>query len=444
MNFPDYDICKLESAKGSLTYRAYRNIPYVKKPVSPLQVLNIYVPEGYYHGQSIGRYHVKNAPIFFSNAVGGYMEASPCEATVNENGDPDGQAAALLHGMVVISAGARGRTTQDENGVYIGKAPADIVDLKAAVRFIRSLDDSIPGDKELVISNGTSAGGAMSALLGSSGDEVAFEPYLKELGAYEGSDKIYAASCYCPIINLENSDTAYEWQYGDLTVSHHWEGVKEHTDEQKRYADDLCKLFPDYVNSLELVKDGVPMQLDASGEGSFLEYIKSLILDSAREAAEYGIAIPAGSGIDLCTCRVDFKKYNAYITRLKTPPSFDSVWLTTAENELFGSETEFIRHFTDYALKNSVKNGSMAPKEQVYLMNPMNFAGGSGTVKHWRIRHGAADSDTSFAISAMFCLKLREAGADVDYKLPWGVPHSGNYDLNELFAWIDSVVDKRD
>ena len=441
MNLPHYSTHTLSTAQGKLTYRAYRNIPYVKHPVSHLQVLHIFVPEGYYHGERIGRYDASNAPVFFPNAVGGYMEAAPCEVTVDQNGIPDGQAAALLHGLVVISAGARGRTTQSTDGSYIGKAPADIVDLKAAVRFIHALPDEIPGDKQCIISNGTSAGGAMSALLGASGDAAEYEPYLKELGAAEGSDKIYAASCYCPIINLEHADAAYEWQYGDLTASYGWTGEPQsHTMEQKRYAKELAAQFPAYVNSLELKLDGRALTLADNGEGSFAEYIKSLVLDSAREAAEYGIDIPAQSGISLCAGTVDFAKYCAFITRMKTPPAFDSVELVTAENELFGTETEFVRHFTEYAAQNSVKGGNLAPKEQIALMNPMNFAGGAGTVQYWRIRHGAADRDTSFAMSAMLALRLWEAGCDVDYKLPWGIPHAGNYDLKELFAWIDRVA----
>lgn len=62
-------------------------------------------------------------------------------------------------------------------------------------------------------------------------------------------------------------------------------------------------------------------------------------------------------------------------------------------------------------------------------MNAMNFISNDGCAKHWRIRHGAADRDTSFAISAMLAQCLTEEGKEVDYFLPWGVPHSGDYDL---------------
>lgn len=70
------------------------------------------------------------------------------------------------------------------------------------------LKEAVPGDVNKIISNGTSAGGAMSSLLGSTGDHPDYEPYLKELGAAEESDAIYAASCYCPITNLDHADMA--------------------------------------------------------------------------------------------------------------------------------------------------------------------------------------------------------------------------------------------
>ena len=44
---------------------------------------------------------------------------------------------ALAAGYVVVSPGCRGRDNKAADGTYYGKAPAAIVDLKAAVRYIR-------------------------------------------------------------------------------------------------------------------------------------------------------------------------------------------------------------------------------------------------------------------------------------------------------------------
>jgi len=72
------------------------------------------------------------------------------------------------------------------------------VDLKAAVRYLRYNDKAMPGNAEKIISNGTSAGGAMSSLLGATGNNSDYEPYLQEIGAADARDDIFAASCYCP------------------------------------------------------------------------------------------------------------------------------------------------------------------------------------------------------------------------------------------------------
>ena len=64
---------------------------------------------------------------------------------------------------------------------------------------------------------------------------------------------------------------------------------------------------------------------------------------------------------------------------------------------------------------------------------------GVNTAKHWRIRHGVKDRDTSLAVPAILALKLKQAGYDTDVAAVWGVPHDGNYDLPELFDWLDSI-----
>ena len=66
----------------------------------------------------------------------------------------------------------------------------------------------------MMLSFGTSAGGALSALAGATGNHPDYEPYLREIGVAEERDDIFAASCYCPIHNLENADAAYEWMFG--------------------------------------------------------------------------------------------------------------------------------------------------------------------------------------------------------------------------------------
>jgi hypothetical protein len=75
----------------------------------------------------------------------------------------------------------------------------------------------------------------------------------------------------------------------------------------------------------------------------------------------------------------------------------------------------------------------------IRMMNPMNYVGEAATAQHWRIRHGAADRDTSLVIPLLFATLLQNRGYSVDFASPWGIPHSGDYELDDLFAWIDGI-----
>ncbi len=88
-----------------------------------------------------------------------------------------------------------------------------IVDMKAVVRYLRHNKGIVPGDVERIVTNGTSAGGALSALAGATGNSPDYVPYLAAIGAADERDDIFAASCYCPIHNLEHADAAYEWLF---------------------------------------------------------------------------------------------------------------------------------------------------------------------------------------------------------------------------------------
>ena len=103
-------------------------------------------------------------------------------------------------------------------------------------------------------------------------------------------------------------------------------------------------------------------------------------------------------------------------------------------------------NFTDYSLSQATGNASAtideATRERVRIMNPMNFIrdNQSSVAPHWYIRHGARDRDTAFPVPINLSLMLRSAGKDVNFKLPWNRPHSGDYALDELFRWIKQVA----
>ena len=142
---------------------------------------------------------------------------------------------------------------------------------------------------------------------------------------------------------------------------------------------------------------------------------------------------------DGCAAGIDWDGYVNRVSRLKPVPAFDTLHMVGPENEVFGTESLHARHFTVFSrLHSDVPDCEMAEKELVDLMNPLNHIGIEGTSRHWRVRHGAADCHTSFAIPVILALTLRNRGYEVDFRMPWALPHSGDYDAEELFAWIDA------
>ena len=416
-----------------VTFRSWLDIPYVSNPVEPeYQKLNIYIPEEYFtEGGTVNGYTAKTAPIFMPNGVGGYMPGKQfIPANDTRHGTPNAALYALSRGYVVVAPAIRGRTLEH------GKAPALIVDYKAAVRWVRHNKDRLPaGDTEKIISDGLSAGGALSSLLGATGNAKEYEPYLKEIGAEDERDDIFASAVYCPITNLENADMPYEWIFNGVNT-YHMGPAREMDENMKAASEALKAAFPAYLNGLNLKG----YTLDENGNGTFRTYIEGLYIAAAQKALDAGVNV---RGLDWLTVEgdkvtgADLSKYAVWATRMKAAPAFDSLNMKSFENNEFSD-----KHFTEYSFTHSTAEAPvMAEAEKIYIMNPMNFIGREGvdTAKHWRIRHGVKDRDTSLAVPAILALKLSQEGYDADVAAVWGVPHDGNYDLPELFDWLDGI-----
>jgi len=69
-----------------------------------------------------------------------------------------------------------------------------------------------------------------------------------------------------------------------------------------------------------------------------------------------------------------------------------------------------------------------------------NIAYGRPTASREEITDAARRVGALHAIAAILAAKLQNSGKNVDMAMPWGVPHSGDYDLDELFAWMDGIV----
>ena len=473
-----FDINNYESMTGTvdnkeIKYRAFEYIPYVSNPIDiDQQYINIYIPEEYFNNGTVNGYNTQTAPIFMPNNVGGYMPSQPMVPKV-ENNKPNSALYALSRGYVVASPATRGRTNKASDGNFIGKAPAVIVDLQAATAYLHANDATMPGNAKRIITNGTSAGGAVSLLQGATGNTSDYQPYLQALGAATASTDVYASSAYAPITNLDAADMAYEWSYNGITsfnkvtmgqgelpqanvggapapMQRSVQRVNL-TNDDVAYSDLLKSHFPDYVNNLQLRdRTGVILKLDKKGNGTFKQYVKSFIIDAANKAKSNGADLSRYSFLILdkntgMVKDIDWDAYNSFTSRSKAPGAFDSRSNDSGENSLFGTSTSDTNHFTiTAALHDTTPNNDVYVENAkiVTMMNPMNYLGSPSATnaKYYRIRYGTADSNTSVAIPLIVGTRAQNLGYSVDMATPFGVDHAGDYDLQDLFNWMDSIV----
>ena len=474
----DFDVKNYESRSSTIDnkeikYRAFEYIPYVANPIDiDQQYMNIYVPEEYFNNGTVNGYNTQTAPIFMPNAVGGYMPSQAMAPKV-ENGKPNSVLYALSRGYVVASPATRGRTNKASDGNFIGKAPAVIVDLQAATAYLHANNAAIPGNANRIITNGTSAGGALSLLQGATGNSSDFQPYLQALGAATAPTNVYAVSAYAPITNLDAADMAYEWSYSGITsfnkvsmgqgelpqanVGGTAVPPKRTMQRVNLNADDLAysnllkERFPDYVNNLQLHDSmGRILKLDKNGNGTFKSYVKTFIIDAANKAQAQGTDLSRHTYLvrDNKTGAIkdiNWDVYNQFVSRSKAPGAFDSRANDSGENSLFGTSTTDNNHFTiTAALHDTTSNQDVYVENAkvVTMMNPMNYLGSPAATnaQFYRIRYGTADSNTSIAIPLIVGTRAQNLGYKVDMSTPFNVDHSGDYDLEDLFNWMDTIV----
>lgn len=274
-------------------YRVWclEDILYTDKATTPkFQRLSIFVPEAYMNAGGemnpegkMNGYTAATAPIIFENNSAGYMQMPH----VWLDGPRCYAHPYLEQGYVYVTCGNRGHESKDADGRFSGKAPINLVDLKTGIRFIRHNRASVPGDMKKIISVGWSAGGAMSTLLAVTGDNENFIPYLEANGAFmDESDVVYASQIYCPIVDLEHADLAYEWLFGADKENEPSPagpaGVMNPF--QEALSAELAKDYIAYFNSLELkhpeTKEVLKLGEDGrSGNG--LDYLMEKLSESA-------------------------------------------------------------------------------------------------------------------------------------------------------------------
>ncbi|MGP3769714.1 subtype B tannase [Streptomyces sp. SDT5-1] len=457
--------------------------------------MNVFVPESAFSDQ--------RAPIYFAVNNSGWM-ASYVKASVTAgasyNSSTSNAGAALKAGYVFVDVANRSRGLVGADGSSPGKAPAAAVDAKAAVRYLRLNDAEMPGSAERIVVNGTSGGGALSSVLGASGNDSEYDSYLADIGAAgidaEGHstlrDDVFAVNAYCPITDLGNADVAYEWLYNILDT-------RDTTGSNAHPADAaaIAAKFSAYEKSLGLRNpDGSRLTAD-----TMLDTIKKEVVRSAETylKADPSHTIPAlgenfvitsgGPGgsttksyvndwmdVDNATNKVrsvDMTKYLKFVATqatLKSTPAFDAVGVygnTTSgtETNLFGPYSQKYLNYTEFSWdhnnvpsdgsglddtgltwKQYTAKKSTTVDDQIHLINPMDFIGSkdADAAPHWYVRNGTRDRDTSFIIGINLdrALEADPQVADVNFQLAWNQPHAGNYDVPEAMAWIDKTVKK--
>ena len=271
-------------------------VQYCAQPAAlDYETLAVVVPGAYLTGidNGDGTYTCTSNP---DGTVNGFTaETAPMMMPVNTAGY-SAQAAATSYsyssvsayldaGYVYVYSGCRGRSNgynDDGTLAYAGGAPWGVTDLKAAVRYLRLNNDSIPGNPERIFAFGHSGGGAQSAVLGASGDSALYFDYLASIGAamYDEdgnyiSDAICGAMCWCPITSLDYADEAYEWNMGQYMDS----GIRAEGTWTKALSQDLAACYGEYLNQLGLKdEDGNALILEQSEDGiyasgSYYDYV---------------------------------------------------------------------------------------------------------------------------------------------------------------------------
>lgn len=252
-------------------------ISYCSDPADEkYETLGIFVPGAYMSGQDNGD-GTYTCEINTAGTVGGYTaETAPMVMPINTPGYSamnaptdyvSGVSPYTDAGFIYVNAGCRGRDAG---------APAGVTDLKAAVRYIRYISESIPGNTDSFFTFGMSGGGAQSALMGATGNSELYTPYLEAIGAVEGeSDAVTGSMCWCPITSLDYANEAYEWNLGLSRT--------DLDEETQALSDGMSKAFVEYLNALGIKdENGNVLSLEQSENGlymagSYYDYLKDVI-----------------------------------------------------------------------------------------------------------------------------------------------------------------------
>jgi acetyl esterase/lipase len=296
-----------------------------------------------------------------------------------------------------------------------------IVDLKAAIRYLRYNKGRIPGNLDWIITSGGSAGGALSALVAASGNSSLYDADLTALGAADAADNVFLSASYSPITDLDHADMQYEWTWGTLP-----------------YAG-----------------GGTPgSSSGSSGTGKLVNQAYSKQLIAAFATYQNNLALPGIHGFGTLTSA----NYAAYLLKEYLEPAATkalSQTLTTAERDAylkkntwitFGDATHNARHFTLYSLRHATGNPSAQLAsdlpQTIAMMNPLYHLvrKNPSRARHWWIRNGTLDTNAGHTVATNLAAITTALGDSVNSALYWDGGHAVNFDSPDLITWIGQLT----
>ena len=278
-------------------------LQYCTKPATKTyESLSIYVPGGFFKGERrgnrfsceiaekavVGSFTPETAPILIP-LNSGNLSAQECPSKYSY----DGLGRYLQAGCIYVYPGLRGRSSgYDSNaaGMYAGGSPWPVVDLKAAVRYLRYNAPQLPCDTSRVFVFGFSAGGGLALAAGAGGDCEDYLPYLKQIGAAtcdsegnDATDALFGAAAWNPQTGYAVADAAYEWERGQ------WSSAGDRTEGAwtAQLSLDLAQAYGEWVNEQGVWgPDGGTVTLDQTsgaifGAGSYAGVMLMHLEDAA-------------------------------------------------------------------------------------------------------------------------------------------------------------------
>ena len=259
---------------------------YAETPNNTNQRIDIYVPSNVTSKSAI--LHMVNNSGWMANGYYGGVRFVNITGNLTQTGGNGNQMLeALARGIVVVSSGARSGGAPEET-----KSPATMADTKAAIRFLRAnmapgMELYGKGNPDLVFVTGTSGGGALSNIVGASGnspDYFAIQYDIGSLGlqwigatpyanaslvqrtdgkncANTLSDAYIGVLSYCPMDFFGMGEQESEWFYNEKRWTQPNEAIK--TPAIMTLSNALAAYVPEYVNALGL-KDENGAQLTAT------------------------------------------------------------------------------------------------------------------------------------------------------------------------------------